>query len=218
MRPRNLGTGDLHAGQRRKWRSCREWSIQEGLRWGKETGEGKHTGSLSVGKCVHTYMWVPVFAQGRGGMQPPSFVSRVQPQNMQIPWNIYIDRNPSGTILSYAHPQSVRNSSRRWKNTRTTVLPCNKEISVKWLKIYSHPTRGIQKNNTYKDLLIPRLHKPPGFNILNHVTKFKILYLLDTTGKSQRWVLERMKKTPRHLSDLHDLYIPATDCIYKVLF
>lgn len=143
-----------------------------------------------------TCMRVPVFAQGRGGTQPPSFVSWVQPQNMQTPWNMYIDRNPSGTILSYTHldPQSVCNSSRRWKKTRTAVLPCNKQVSVKWLKIYSHPTHSIQRNNTYKYLFIPQLHKSPGFNILNHMTKFKILYLLDTTGKSQRRVLERMKK------------------------
>lgn len=106
-------------------------------------------------------------------------------------------------VLFTRRPPKLCNSNRRWKKTRTTPLFCNKQASDKWLKIYSHPTCGIKKTNTYKDQFIPQLHKPPVFNILNHMTKFKILYWLDTTSKSQKRVLESMKKKSHHLSDSH---------------
>lgn len=68
------------------------------------------------------------------------------------------------------------------------VLPLNKQLSAQWLNLYSHPTYGIQRTNTHKE--------PPEFNTLNHTTKkkFKILYLLGTTGESQRRALEHMQK------------------------
>lgn len=77
----------------------------------------------------------------------------------------------------------------------------------------------VSKETIYKDLFIPQLHKPPGFNILNHMTKSKILYLLDTTSKPQKRVLECMEKKSHHLSDSHThTHLPAPDYIYNVLF
>lgn len=86
---RDQGTS---AGWRRNLRTLGDWSVQEGLRWGKVC--------LWASVCVHTCgsLYLP-----RGGMQPPSFVSGVQPQNMQTPCDSYIDRNPSGSILSCTH-------------------------------------------------------------------------------------------------------------------
>lgn len=68
------------------------------------------------------------------------------------------------------------------------VLPLNKQLSAQRLNLYSHRTYDIQRTNTRKE--------PPKFNTLNHTTKkkFKILYLLGTTGESQRRALEHMQK------------------------
>jgi len=189
----------------------------QGLNAGESNGEGKPTSSLSVGKRAHTHVWVPLYLP-RGGeaCSLPHLCQEFGPKACK-PLKIFIWAEIQVASFCLTHTQAPKAYTIQAEDARTTVLPCNNQIPVKCLKIYSHPTHGTQRNNTYKDLVIPQLHKPPGFNILNHMTKFKILYLLDTTGKSQRRALEHTKKTC-HPSDLHDLHIPATDCIYNALF
>lgn len=137
---------------------------------------------LQVGLCVR---------EGRhAASRIPHELSPKTCQLRKLPeWHHWLTHTPI--------PFRCRRFEQEVKETRS-VLPLNKQLSAQWLKLYSHPTYGIQRTSTHKE--------PPEFNTLNHTTKkkFKILYLLGTTGESQRRALEHMqkKKKSRHLSDL----------------
>lgn len=130
----------------------------------------------------------------------PSCVTWIQPQNTQTPSNIYTDWNPTAPfcLIHTQTPQSIQfeQNTKKDKNHRSPLQQA--DISQVIKNLFPPYTWYPKKQHTRRSIY-PTITQASGYNILNHMTKFKILYLLNTTGKSQMKILEWMKKD--HVTD-----------------
>lgn len=124
----------------------------------------------------------------------------------------------NGTVLSYTHldptEYAIWAEHEKRQNHRS---PLQQAGISKVIKNLFPPYTWYPKKQHTQRSVYPTITQASGYNILNHKTKFKILYLLYTTGKSQMKVLEWMKKIMSLIRDLHDLHVPATNCIYSLM-
>lgn len=97
----------------------------------------------------------------------------------------------NGTILPYTHPYPTEYTIRaeHEKRQEPQISPAQADISQVIKNLFPPYTWYPKKQHTRRSIH-PTITQASGYNILNHMTKFKILYLLNTTGKSQTKILE----------------------------